>query len=102
MDKLTIQSSIEEIKAFKKSILWDDMQKELSIWKEGFQQEQDAIVDTSAETNPSTASVLMHLGDINGRKKAVDYILSLPDIFLSVLESEKEVEEDDTGRNETD
>ena len=63
-------------------------------WKEGFRREQDSIVDEAATTNPSTASVLFHMGDLNGRIKAVDYMLSLPDLFLSILEDKK----NDSGR----
>jgi hypothetical protein len=33
----------------------------------------------------------MHLGDLNGRKKAIKYVLTLPQLFLNILE-EKENE----------
>ena len=49
-----------------------------------------SVVDDAADSNPSTASVLLHMGDLNGRQKAVDYMLSLPDIFLQLLEAKKE------------
>ena len=52
------------------------------------------IVSDAEAENPSTAAVLMHMGDINGRVKAVDYLLELPKIFLQVLEDEAEVKED--------
>jgi len=31
----------------------------------------------------------LHMGDLNGRQKAVDYMLSLLDVFIDILESRK-------------
>lgn len=78
-----------DLEEFKKSILWGDIKRELHAWKKGFESELKSIVDSAATTNPSTASVLMHMGDINGRMKTVDYMLSLPDVFIGILESEE-------------
>jgi len=86
---LTVRSTREQIEEFKSSILWKDIKRELGAWKKGFQIEQQSIVSDAAETNPSTATVLMHLGDLNGRMKAVNYMIQLPDIFLQVLEDQK-------------
>lgn len=90
MESIDIRTTRDAIEEFKKSILWADIINELESWKEGFKIERDAIVEDAATNNPSTASVLLHLGDINGRLKAVDYVLSIPDVFLSILESKKE------------
>ena len=32
----------------------------------------------------------LHMGDINGRQKAVDDFLALPDVFLQILEDKKD------------
>ena len=96
--QVTVRSTKGEIERFMDSILWKDMKRELGVWKKGFKAENESIVDDASETNPSTASVLMHIGDINGRVKTVDYLLSLPTIFLQILEDQK----DDNRRNETD
>lgn len=80
------------------SMFWKDVKRELRIWKKGFAIEQDNIVNDAETENPSTASVLLHMGDLNGRKKAIDYLLGLPDIFLQLLEEK----EDGTGRERTD
>jgi hypothetical protein len=96
--QITVRSTKGEIERFIESILWKDIKRELGAWKKGFKAENESIVDDAVETNPSTASVLMHLGDINGRMKTVDYLLSLPTIFLQILEDQK----DDNRRNETD
>ncbi len=89
----TTKSQLEDIK---ESFFWMDVKQELEAWKKGFQIEQNNIVDDSSENNHSTATVLMHLGDLNGRIKAVDYLLSLPDIFLSILEDQAKEDKDDS------
>ena len=88
----------DQIDDFKESILWADIVIELNMWKDGFAGEYDSIVDNAADSNPSTASVLLHLGDLNGRKKAIDYMLNILDLFLSLLEDKK----DDSRLDETD
>ena len=94
MDRLTIRVTRDQIEEFRSSILWADIVAELENWKLGFELEMKSIVDNAAETNPSTASVLLHMGDLNGRLKAVDYMLSIPDVFLSLIETKKEDNED--------
>jgi len=95
MEVIEIKSTKSQLEDFKESIIWYDLVKELEAWKKGFETELKSIVDDAASSNPSTASVLLHLGDLNGRIKAVDYLLSLPDVFISLLE-------DKDGRNKTD
>jgi len=90
MSEVTINATRSQIEDFISSVLWKDMIRELSMWKSGFRREMASIVDNAADTNPSSASVLMHLGDINGRIKAVDYMLGLPEMFLQVLKAKGE------------
>lgn len=94
MNEVQVNATIDQIEDFKSSVLWNDIVNELTVWKEGFSLEMDSIVDDAASENPSTASVLLHMGDLNGRKKAVDYMLGLLDVFISILEDKK----DDTRR----
>ena len=85
-DGSTIVNSTKiQLEEFKDSIVWNDIINELNVWKESFEIERGTIVDSSAESNPSTASVLMHLGDINGRLKTVEFVKSLPDVLLEIL-----------------
>ena len=93
MKYIKVNSSVNELKDFKKSIIWADIVRELRSWKEGFKREQASIVDDAATTNPTTASVLLHMGDLNGRQKAVDYLLNLPDIFINIIESQQKENE---------
>ncbi len=86
---MEILSTKRQIKDFKNSFVWKDMLNELKIWGQGFATEQARIVDDAQADNPSTASVLLHLGDTNGRIKAVNYMVQLPDIFLQILEDKE-------------
>jgi len=96
MEKIELRTTRDQVEEFKESILWADITEELNSWKEGFERELKAIVEDAAANNPSTASVLMHMGDLNGRLKAVDYMLSIPDVFLSLLEAKLEVKKDES------
>ena len=87
--KVTVRATRDQIEEFKSSILWKDIKRELGAWKTGFRQELESIVTDASDNNPSTASVLLHMGDINGRIKTVDYLLSIPDVFLQILEDQK-------------
>jgi len=88
---IEVMSSKRQINNLKKNnLVWRDIQNELEVWLDAFEKERSNIVDDAANDNPSTASVLLHLGDLNGRAKAVKYMLSLPDLFLSILEDKKD------------
>uniref|UniRef100_A0A6H1ZBP1 Uncharacterized protein n=1 Tax=viral metagenome TaxID=1070528 RepID=A0A6H1ZBP1_9ZZZZ len=87
---MIVNATRSQIESFKESILWQDINRELDFWTEGFAREQDAIVDNASSNNPSTAAVLLHYGDINGRKKAVNYFAQILDVFLDVLEEKKD------------
>lgn len=89
MTELIVRATRDQIIEFTHSVLWKDMKRELGKWKTGFKKEFLSITETIAETNPNTPAVLVQIGDINGRIKAVDYIISLPDIFLQILEDQK-------------
>lgn len=89
-EEIEILSAKNDFAAFLDSMIWADLKRELEAWKIGFERELASIVDKSASENPSTATVLMHLGDINGRIKAVDYMLQLPQILMEMKEQDKE------------
>lgn len=90
MNELKVNASQDQVEEFMKSVLWNDITNELKSWKESFSLEMLNIVDDTEDKNSSTASVLLHMGDLNGRQKAVDYMLSILDVFLDVIESQKE------------
>lgn len=95
-----IYSTKVQLEEFKESLPWQDLVRELNSWIKGFEIERGQIVDGAATENPSTAAVLMHLGDINGRIKTVEYLKLLPDMLLKILEDkaeEKKTNEDIQG-----
>lgn len=89
-----VYATTEQIKEFLESVLWQDIVRELEVWRKGFNYEMMSIVDNAADNNPSSASVLLHMGDINGRVKAIDYLISLPNVFLQLKEERKEKQND--------
>ena len=93
MEEIIVNATRASIEDFKKSVLWNDITRELESWKTGFNREMMSIVDEAEGKNPSTASVLLHMGDLNGRQKSVDYLLSILDVFLDILEAQKDDKE---------
>lgn len=91
---LIVNATKTAVEEFKESILWADIVRELENWRLGFQMEMMSIPDRSADENLSTASILMHMGDINGRVKAVDYMLTILDVFTDVLGDKKEEQDE--------
>lgn len=87
--EVQVNATKDQINELKESVLWNDIVNELNMWKQGFSDEMMSIADNTLESNLSTAAVLLHMGDLNGRQKAVDYLLSLPDVFLQILEDKK-------------
>ena len=85
--QIEIMSTKRQIRNFKKNnFVWKDIVNEVIKWQEGFDSERANLVNKSKQDNPSTASVLLEMGDINGRIMAANYIINLPDLFLSILE----------------
>ena len=100
MERINIGATRGQIETFKESILWNDIVNELRAWQTGFDLEMKSIVDDAADSNPSTASVLLHMGDLNGRSKAIDYVISILDVFLEILAVDKEEEDERQGNDE--
>lgn len=95
-----IRTTKGEIERFKESMLWLDIQDELTELARRAMLEYDLVGephvdDTGYKIVPTTSETLIHLGDIKGRRKAVDYFLSIPEIFLTILEDKLEVEDDE-------
>jgi hypothetical protein len=90
MQRAELRATRAQIERFKKSFIWRDMVRELESWKEGFRDEPAAMVRNALDLNPSTAATLMYLGDISGRIQAIEYIIAMPDVFLSLLGGKKD------------
>lgn len=98
MNEIEVKSTKGQLKELKESMFWLDVQTELQRLRNELNKEYDLVGEPKIEFDgaqklkvyPSTAETLIHLGDIKGRKKAIDYFLALPDIFLSLLESKND------------
>lgn len=90
--EVSVYATKDQIEELKSSVIWSDIVRELETWREGFDDEMRNVTDDSVTDNLSTASVLLHMGDLNGRQKAVNYMIGILDVFLSILEA-KEIEE---------
>ena len=93
---IDINATKAQIENLKESLIWKDICRELDFWVEGFNSEENSIVDRIAAENLSTPATLTLLGSIDGRKKAVLYFKSILDIFLTIIEER----ENDSRRNE--
>ncbi len=93
-----INATKGQIEALKESVIWADIVRELEAWKEGYRREMESIVNDAQSTNPSTASVLLHMGHISGCTDAVNYLISMPDVFLEDLEIKKQSKEVRDGK----
>ena len=83
---IEINATKAQIENLKESLIWKDICRELDFWVEGFNSEENSIVDRIATENLSTPATLTLLGSIDGRKKAVLYFKSILDIFLTIIE----------------
>ena len=87
--EIIVNATKDQIEEFKKSILWQDIKRELIMWKDGC---KDEYGQTVGDSITSGANILTHLGDIHGREMSIDYFLSLPEVFLQILEDKKEID----------
>lgn len=103
LDEKTIRSSKSEVEEFKDSFVWLDIKDELNDLAERARIEYDIlgeshVDDSGNDVTPNSAKVLIDLGHIKGRRKAVSYFLNIPDILLQILEDKK----NDTKHEPTD
>ncbi len=95
--KLTATRS--QIEEFGKSLLWQDICRELDFWLDGFKGEEESVVDRIAAENLSTPAAFTLVGSIDGRRKAVAHFKAILDVFTSILDERKE---DDKPNNDGD
>lgn len=102
MEEEILLSTKAQVEEFKESFIWKDIVNELNRLAKNAQLEYDIVGEPHVDDSgykivPNSSETLIHLGDIKGRRKAVNYFLNIPDIFLGILEDKK----DDTGRKQT-
>jgi len=89
-NEVVVNATKGQIEEFKKSLLWKDIKRELKMWKKMCQDEYGQVVGDSITSGDN---ILTHLGDIHGRERTIEYLLSLPDVFLQILKDKEEVED---------
>jgi hypothetical protein len=82
-----INSSVGDLEKFIESIIWQDIRREFQVWADGLVM----LYDTLKVSDPEFQT---ELGRIQGRREAVAYILTLPEVMIEALKEER----DDTGR----
>ena len=92
--EVTINATKDQVNDLKGSILWSDIVNELSKWKLAAQDEYSQVIGNVISGESGIENSDMHLGSLYGREMTIDYLLSIPDIFLQILEDK----EDEPGR----
>ena len=92
-----VRSTKAQLKEFSKSFIWEDIVDQLKELRRRAQLEYDVVGEPHKNDEgylvvPNTSETLIHLGDIKGRKKAVDYFLSILDIIAQDLEIQESEE----------
>lgn len=68
-----VQSSLNDITVFEKSIVWNDMKTILKDWSEGLKEDYDG------------ASNMEEVRHLQGISKCIEYMLNLPDAMKAIL-----------------
>jgi len=95
MEEREVRSTKMQIEEFKSSMLWDDFKDELIQLAKNAQLEYDIVGESHVDDQgfkiiPNQSETLIHLGDIKGRRKAVQYFLEIPDILIQILEDKQD------------
>ena len=88
-----INSSAGDFWQLLQSPIWEDIKRELLVWHD----QMGRVYDT---LNPSDEDFVPSFSKAQGRREAIEYVLTLPELMIEALEMEKE-ESHDTGRDET-
>ncbi len=88
--EVDINSTKSQIEEFKDSLIWQDIKRELKIWQRAAGQEYAQVIGNIIAGDDEVKNSDMHLGSLYGREKTIDFLLSLPDIFLQTLEDKKD------------
>ena len=88
--EVRVRATRGQIEELKGSILWDDIKNELEQWKSAAQDEYSQVIGNIISGGSDIENSDMHLGSLYGRERTIDYLLSIPDIFLQILEDKKD------------
>lgn len=93
--EVEIGSTKLQIEEFIKSIIWNDIKRELDKWKSGASQEYSRVIGDVISGDSGIENPDMYLGNLYGREMTINFILSLPNMFLEILK-DKEGKSDGT------
>ena len=79
-----------QIENHKESILWQDIKRELGKWRSAARQEYSRVIGDVIEGGSGIENSDMHLGSLYGRERSIDFMLSLPDMFLEILKEKED------------
>ncbi len=88
--EVKINATKVQIEDFKDSLLWQDIKRELKMWQTAAGQEYSQVVGNVIAGESEIENSDMHLGSLYGREKTVEFLLSLPDMFLEILEEKED------------
>jgi len=98
IEDIIVRATKDQLKEFINSLLWKDIKRELGRWKMNAVKEYGKVIEECVNSDPSvikeqvisdrpnTATVLLRLGVLHGRESTIDYLISLPSVFLQELE----------------
>lgn len=93
-----VNATRNQIEDFVDSLLWKDIKRELKIWQRASVDEYSQVIGNIISGDSDIENSDMHLGSLYGREKTIDFLLSIPEMFLQILEDKKlEEEQDDSG-----
>jgi len=92
-----VRASKSQIEDFKESIIWKDIKRELKIWKTAAKNEYAQVIGNIIGGSSEIENSDMHLGSLYGREMTIDFMISIPDIFLQILEEKKDGRDSTNG-----
>ena len=88
--EVEIGSTKLQIEELKKSIIWNDIKRELDKWKSGASQEYSRVIGDVISGNSGIENPDMYLGNLYGREMTINFMLSLLDMFLEILKDKED------------
>jgi hypothetical protein len=94
MKEKKVRSTKAQLTEFRNSFIWLDIIDELHLLSRQSLIEYDLVGEPHVDDQgfkvvPNTSETLIHLGDIKGRRKAIQYFLNILDVLTQSLELEE-------------
>jgi len=91
---MTMKASKAQLEDFRDSFIWSDITDELLILDRRSQLEYDVVGEPHVDDDgykivPTSSETMIHLGEIKGKRKSVNYFLDMIDVLINKVEMEK-------------